>query len=646
MTRDEASEILELSPHAAPNERTAQYDTLRRQLEDKLAKAPTPGLREKYRTRLKELEEAFALLSQTDDSAALPVLQQQRAGSKESGVGEPAAPRTASDNSGLPVGSLPAPRSARKSGGREFALVAIIAVLALAAGGWFVMKSRADNAEQARLAAEALHQREADQKAEANRVNTLKTSLRTRLAEARVDWEAHESDLQDAERRTSELKSELRGLRDILPEKKAELSAQVSAQEIYSKWLKNHLLRHPAKLARVRAEELLQAGALDEAAGVVDEISTALAALAGNIADRRTYFFETTTRLRIHSKPEGINWFLTDTYGRIREGTTPAMLKGLPLTHLVGNGITVAPFSNVEKRGEFTAGKISVRYTRPGWADVVKEATAFYDDNEVLEAVYAEGSLAVTSLPAGVPFKITQTLTDLGWTASGTTPATLTGVPVGRVTVRLSRPGYSDVSQNLDVEAGKTAKTLDLDHRSQPVRIKVAEAALILVDGKLVGTQEAELTTLIPGEHTLQLEGQGYRPYRTKFTVEQKATPAVSLAYSFKQLAVENITCSSCSGAGSIQHQGRCNQCNGTGRRDCPDCRNAGNIQNKEPAAADAGLAALLGVGVMRQRLMCSACAGKGYFVCESCTNGTAFSKSTCTTCSGDGKVSKLQLSP
>jgi len=79
----------------------------------------------------------------------------------------------------------------------------VIAVLVLAAGGWFVLKTRAENAENARLA-----------KAGSERVNALKTSLRTKLAEARVDWEAHESKLQDAERRANELKSELRGLRD------------------------------------------------------------------------------------------------------------------------------------------------------------------------------------------------------------------------------------------------------------------------------------------------------------------------------------------------------------------------------------------------------------------------------------------------
>ncbi len=623
MSPTEATKLLDLSADATPEQLEARFLELRRKLEDKIAKAPTPGLQAKYRESLSEITTAFETLTLAADSSALPVTSKQRT---EDG-GQRAAPP-----SPRPQNQDPKP-PARKAG-REFILVAVIAVVVLAGGGWFVLKTRADNAEQTRLATETLQKKQTDEKAETNRLNALKTSLRTRLAEARMDWEAHESDLQDAERRTSELKSELRGLRDILTEKKAELSAQSSAQEIYSKWLKNHLLRHPAKLARVRAEELLQAGALDEAAGAVDQIATTLATLVRDIADRRTYFFETTTGLRIHSKPEGLAWTLTDAYGRVQTGTTPGALTGLPLTHLVTDGVTVAPFSGVEKRGEFTTGKISVRYIRPGWADVVKETTAVLEDNELIEAVYAEGSLAVTSQPAGVPFHASNAL---GWKVSGQTPATVTGAPVGRVTVRLSRPGYNDVAQNLDVEAGKTAKTIDLDQRSQPVRIKVAETpARITVDGKANNGSEIELSTLPPGEHTLLLETNGYQPYRAKFTTEQKPAP-LTLSFSFKQLAVENITCSSCSGAGSSQHQGRCNQCSGTGRRDCPDCRNGvvGTV------AGD------YGGGVTGQKMvMCTACNRKGYFICESCTNGTAYWKTTCTTCSGDGKVSKLQLSP
>lgn len=628
MTPLDAAKLLDLPADASPEQLEARFLELRRKLEDKIAKAPTPGLQAKYRESLADITTAFETLTLAADSSALPVLQKQSPGP---GAMSPAASPAA------PLPDHQKSKAKNKKSGKEFLVVALLAVVLLAAGGWFVMKTRTENAEKIRVAAETAQAKQTAEQAEAARMAALKTSLRTKLAEARVGWEALESELQDAERRTNDLKSELRSLRDATAVKKAELSAQVASQEIYTKWLKNHLLRHPAKLARARADELLQSGASVEAAAVVEEIFSGLKALDEDIASRRKYFFNTTTSIRLHSKPEGVRWVLTDAFGRTQEGTTPAQVKDLPLTHLVTDGVAVAPFAGIEQRGEFTTGKIAVRFSRIGWPAVIKSDTALMEDNPILEAEFPEGAVAVSSLPPGVPFTITQAAGDLGWTASGTTPATITQVPLGRVVVRVARPGYVDVRQELAVEAGKTSKTTDLDHRSQPVHIQVEEAARILVDGKLVGTQKAELTTLTPGEHTLHLEAKGYSAYRTKFTVAQKATPVVRLAYNFKQLAAENITCSPCSGAGSLQHQGRCNQCNGTGRRDCPDCKNgvSGYVQGD------------FGGGVMGPKMvMCSACNRKGYFVCESCTNGTAKWRSTCATCSGDGKVSKLQLSP
>ncbi len=639
MSPSDAAKILDLPADTSPEQLEARFNELRRKLEDKIARAPTPGLQAKYRETLAEITTAFETLILAADSSSLPVAQKS---------GGPASLQAASDSAGSPPAGSPndsAPSSRlhapgptrRKSGGKEFLLVSVVAILLLGAGGWYVMKTRAENAEAARLAAEALQKKEADERAEAARLANLKTSLRTRLAEARVEWEANESILQDAERRASELKSELRGLRDAPAAKKAELSAEVTAHDLYARWLKNHLLRHPAKLARVQAEEMLQAGALDETSAAVEQVFTALGELNDEIEDRRHYFFISTTDLRLHTKPEGVRWILTDPYGRTQEGKTPAQLTNLPLTHLVTDGVTVAPFTGVEQRGEFTTGKISVRFVRPGWPEVVRETTSLRKDNDILEAEFPEGSLVVTSQPAGVPFHVEQTGATPGWSASGTTPATLTGVPPGRVNVRLVRPGFRDVTHGIDIVAGQAARTPLLDHRAQPVRITVDEpAARITVDGKGVGRQQAELNTLAPGEHSLLLELNGYKPYRTTFTTEQKATP-VALSFSFKQLATENITCTPCRGTGSIQQKGRCNQCNGSGRIDCSDCRNgiAGYVDGD------------YGGGVIGQKMvMCTSCNRKGYFICESCTKGTATWQVTCTNCSGDGRVSKLQLSP
>ena len=477
MSPADAASLLDLPASASTELLETRFLELRRKLEDKIARSPTPGLQAKYRESLAQITTAFETLTLAADSSSLPVAQRQRTedgGQKTAHAGSPlAVPSVASGegrgggpdstDSGLrsQVSGFP-PAKRAKSGGKEFLLVAFIAVFALAAGGWFVMKTRADNAEKARVA-----------KAEDERINALKTSLRTNLAEARVDWEAHESELQDAERRANELKSELRGLRDAPPEKKAELSAQVTAQELYTRWLKNHLLRHPAKLARIRAEELLQSGAHDEAVKVVEEITAGIATLVNDINYRRDYFFKTTMSLRLQSKPEGVEWFVNDAYGRVHAGKTPARLEGLPLTHLARDGMPVAPFE-LEKRGEFTAGKVTINFHRLGWPHITKEATAMEDANELVEAAFPEGAVTVTSLPAGVPFTIVQADPNHGWTASGTTPATIPGVPVGRVTVRLARPGFRDITWGMDVEAGQTKKTPDLDQRAQPVRISVA----------------------------------------------------------------------------------------------------------------------------------------------------------------------------
>jgi hypothetical protein len=627
MSPFEAAKILDLPAGVTTEHLEARFLELRRKHEDKIAKAPTPGLQAKYRESLKEITTAFETLTLASDSSALPVTK--RTASNVSVVAEPGADRAASQ----PPGSAAPDTSARKSGGKEFLYVALLAVIVLATGGWFVMKTRAENAEKERIVAQAKAEADrvaaetvAKKQAELARVNSLKTSLRSKLAEARVDWEAHESELQDAERRANDLKSELRGLRDAPPVKKAELSAQVSSQEIYTKWLKGYLLRHPAKLARVRTEELLQADATNEAAIAAEEVFAALAEATKEIGERRTYFLEQTTALRFDSTPSGIRWILTDTYGRTQEGVTPARVEGLPLTHLIRDGITVAPFhAGVEQRGEFTLGKNSVRFVRLGWPDVVKEIGAYCEDNDMLEADFPEGSLQLTAQPTRVPFQASNAL---GWTATGTTPATLPAVPPGPVTVRLSRPGYQDVSGQVEVMAGK-ATPLALDQRTQAVSISVAESNVnIFVDDKPAGQKAVTLPDLPPGEHTLRLEVKDYRPYRTKFMVKQEGTK-LNLSYSFNQLIAENITCTACKGAGLMQHQQTCTQCRGTAKVDCPSCNN--------------GIAAYNAEG---KWIMCSYCNRKGTLPCESCTGGIQRWQTTCTTCSGDGKVSQLQLSP
>ena len=71
----DAAKLLEVAPDAPPEQIESRFLELRAKLEDKIAKAPTPGLKEKYRETLAEITTAFETLALAADSSALPVLR-------------------------------------------------------------------------------------------------------------------------------------------------------------------------------------------------------------------------------------------------------------------------------------------------------------------------------------------------------------------------------------------------------------------------------------------------------------------------------------------------------------------------------------------------------------------------------------------
>src|SRR6478735_2232428 len=75
MTPAEAAKLLELPADATPEQLEARFLDLRRKLEDKVAKAPTPGLQAKYRETLVLVTTAFETLTLAGDSDSLPMLR-------------------------------------------------------------------------------------------------------------------------------------------------------------------------------------------------------------------------------------------------------------------------------------------------------------------------------------------------------------------------------------------------------------------------------------------------------------------------------------------------------------------------------------------------------------------------------------------
>ena len=74
MTPESAFQFLRLTPDATDAERFAAYEYTRARLEGKLAKAPTPGLKEKYRESLRQMELAIEVIEGSVDGGDLPTL--------------------------------------------------------------------------------------------------------------------------------------------------------------------------------------------------------------------------------------------------------------------------------------------------------------------------------------------------------------------------------------------------------------------------------------------------------------------------------------------------------------------------------------------------------------------------------------------
>ncbi len=339
MSPPDAAKLLSLSTDATPEQLEARFLELRTKLEDKIAKAPTPGLKAKYRESLEEITNAFETLTLAADSSSLPVTSKQSPGAgapsprTASPVGSPLAGGPGSENSGLrsQVSGLPAAKRP-KSGGKEFLLVAVIAAIVLVGGGWFVMKTRTENAEKERVAAEQKAEagRQAEAKARAAelekaRQDQLATQVRTQLAEAKIAWEIAEREERDAERRLGELRSELRGLRDAKPETVAELTFRADSAQRYANWLRDYLLQHPLKLARAKVEELLQARVLGDITPAAEELQRILKGLQEDLAASRNG--EGTFVLA--SNLPTLNWELRDSLGRVRRGRGPERVTGL-----------------------------------------------------------------------------------------------------------------------------------------------------------------------------------------------------------------------------------------------------------------------------------------------------------------------------
>jgi hypothetical protein len=444
MTPTDAARILGLSPDASPDQLEARYNELRTKLEDKIAKAPTPGLKAKYRESLEEVTQAFETLTLAADASNLPMAKRKETGAPETGDRGKDGDRNLETGERIPAAGSTNRKSRienRKSS-KEFAIVALLALAVLGAGGWWVVKMRAEKAEAARIAAEearvaAEQKAEAErqaaaQKAEAERIASEKrladeaekarqeklvAQLRARLAEYKITWEAFEREERNAERQLAEVKSELRSLRDVPQPRMNEARATVDAHEDYFSWIRETLSRHPAKISRSRAEEMLSGKQLDEAQAATAELNQHLVQLEAEIAAQKRSLLDLDGELAIEVAPE-VEWTVVDFFGRKRSGKGPAKLDDVAF------------------------GSAEVQFELAGWAARKSNVVISRSKRTTLSSEYKGFDLTIVTAPEGASVSA-------GGRALGVTPLALRNMPPGTLDVVVRKEGFYDQTAQL-----------------------------------------------------------------------------------------------------------------------------------------------------------------------------------------------------
>jgi hypothetical protein len=364
-------------------------------------------------------------------------------------------------------------------------LVAIIAVVVLAGGGWFVMKTRAENAEKARVAAEQKAEaerqalatkeqaerdrlaKEAAVTAERERQEKLYTTLRSRVAELNVAYDALMRSETAAERELSELKSQERDLTRELkgsatPESRR-LSAQLRAQDRYVAWLRETLPVHPAKVAKARLEELISARAVDDAIQAAEAYVAALDQLKADLAAARHRTAVTGT-VELTANLPGTKIEVIDAFGIQHLETAPALFPGV------------------------AAGPADVIFTAPGYPAQKQRLSVAAGDTVKAEArfrparvEFAFDPTEATAEPVGVIGAVT---IEVGRVFE---------FPPGQVSFRVSAPGHAPRRLNLQVVEGET-----LRHRMTLPRGTLAVLKADVMEG-IVNAPDATLASLAEG---------------------------------------------------------------------------------------------------------------------------------------------------
>jgi hypothetical protein len=402
----------------------------------------------------------------------LPVLQRQKT---EDGGQKPAGGRSsreaAASDSGLrpQVSGLP---SKPKASNKEFLIVALVAVAILGAGGWWVMKTRAENAEKARLALEqkaaaeakvAAEKAEQERKAEEARVAAEQKRLaeeeqrtraaaeqerrdralalqRSKLAQLNVQAEAlFRDEPARAARRLGELKNDERNLsREKESAALARIRAQLDAQQAYVDELDTLLSRHPAKSTQAQAAELVSARELDAASEAIGVFAAELEKLDGLIREmKKTSEGAIFGSLQVENSYADARWTFTDVFGEKFTGSGAQLL---------------------DKAG---VGEGTMEFVRPGWPVARQSVLIRRAVPARIAADFRPARLTLKSKPAGRSFALSSG-------QKGKTPATIDLVAGRTEIVFADTSHYESYTETVDLGIGEQ-RSVDVTLKARPL---------------------------------------------------------------------------------------------------------------------------------------------------------------------------------
>jgi len=135
--------------------------------------------------------------------------------------------------------------------------------------------------------------------------------------------------------------------------------------------------------------------------------------------------------------------------------------------------------------------------------------------------VLNSGALAITSDPAGA--EVT-----LNGIPRGTTPATVDGIPKGRMSITLKMDGYKTETRELSVNAGDS-QSLFVQMEELPGALRltsVPEGARFYIDGTAEGKSPVFAAKVKPGKHQVRAELEGFGTVERTVVVKRGETVA------------------------------------------------------------------------------------------------------------------------